>query len=86
MKYVYSKNANLLPSMKVDPVCLNQIIIYEYFVSSKAKEQGKKTERRLRRATIVAHYISPIVAVIFALVYWVIRMFDVVSPSLQQDM
>ena len=86
MKYVYSKNANLLPSMKVDPVCLNQIIIYEYFVSSKAKEQGKKTERRLRRATVVAHYISPIVAFTFAVVYWVIGMFNVMYPSMQQDM
>ena len=86
MKYVYSKNANLLLSMNVDPVCLNQSITYEYFVSRKAQEQGKKTERRLRRATIVAHYISPIVAVTFAVVYWVIGMFNVMYPSMQQDM
>ena len=86
MKYVYSKEANSLLSMKVNPVCLNQIIIYEYFVSSKAEEQGKKTERRLRRATVVAHYISPIVAFTFAVVYWVIGMFNVMYPSMQQDM
>ena len=86
MKYVYSKDANLLLSMKVDSVCLSQNIIFEYFVSSKAEEQGKKTERRLRRATIVAHYISPIVAVTFAVVYWVIGMFNVMYPSMQQEM
>ena len=72
--------------MKVDSVRLNQIIIYEYCVSSKAEEQGKKNERRLRRATIVAHYISPIVAFTFAVVYWVIGMFNVMYPSMQQDM
>ena len=86
MKYVYSKNANLLLSIKVDSVCFSRSIIFEYFVSSKAEEQGKKTERRLRRATIVAHYISPIVAVTFAVVYWVIGMFNVMYPSMQQDM
>ena len=71
--------------MKVDSVCLNQIITYDYSVSSKAEEQGKRTERRLRRATVVAHYISPIVVVTFAVVYWVIGMFNVMYPSMQQD-
>ena len=72
--------------MKVDSVCLNQIITYDYSVSSKAEEQGKRTERSLRRATVVAHYISPIVAVTFVVVYWVIGMFNVMYPSMQQDM
>ena len=56
------------------------------FVSSKAEEQGVKTERRLRRATLVAHYVSPIVAVTFAVVYWVIGMINVMYPSMQQEM
>ena len=56
------------------------------FVSSKAEEQGAKTERRLRRATLVAHYVSPIVAVTFAVVYWVIGMINVMYPSMQQEM
>ena len=72
--------------MKVDSVCLNQIITYDYSVSSKAEEQGKKNERRLQRATIVAQNISLIVAVIFAVVYWVIGMFNAMYPSMQQDM
>ena len=86
MKYVYSKDANLLLSKKVHSVCLSRSIIFEYFVSSKAEEQGKKTERRLRRATVVAHYISPIVAFTFAVVYWIMGMFNVMYPSMQQDM
>ena len=71
--------------MKVDSACLNQIITYDYSVSSNAEEQSKRTERRLRRATVVAHYISPIVAFTFAVVYWVIGMFNVMYPSMQQD-
>ena len=53
-------------------------------ISSKAEEQGVKTERRLRRATIVAHYISPTVATTFAVVYWMVGMFNVMYPDMQE--
>ena len=48
----------------------------------KAEEQGLKTERRLRRATLVAHIVSPIVATTFAIVYWVIGMYNVTYPKM----
>merc|ERR1712130_682005 len=44
------------------------------FYESKAEEHTIKTERRLRRATVMAHFISPIVATTFAVVYWMIGM------------
>ena len=48
----------------------------------KAEEQGWKTERRLRRAIMVAHIVSPIVATTFAIVYWVIGMYNVTYPKM----
>ena len=45
-----------------------------------------KTERRLRRAIVVAHFISPVIATTFAVVYWMIGMFNVMYPDMQQEM
>ena len=52
------------------------------FQSRKAEDQGLKTERRLQRATMVAHIVSPIVATTFAIVYWVIGMYNVTYPKM----
>ena len=49
--------------------------------ASKSEEQTEKTERRLRRATMVAHFVSPLVATTFAVVYWVIGMYNVMHPG-----
>ena len=54
-------------------------------IARNAEEQGEKTERKLRRATIVAHFVSPIVAITFAVVYWVIGMQNVMYPGMQQE-
>ena len=53
--------------------------------ASKSEEQTEKTERRLRRATMVAHLISPLVAAAFAVVYWVIGMYNVMYPDTQWE-
>ena len=47
---------------------------------------SKNREKAALVATLVAHYVSPIVAVTFAVVYWVIRMINVMFPSMQQEM
>ena len=54
-------------------------------IARNAEEQGEKIERKLRRATIVAHFVSPIVAITFAVVYWVIGMQNVMYPGMQQE-
>ena len=54
-------------------------------IARNAEEQGEKIERKLRRATIVAHFVSPIVAITFAVVYWVIGMYNVIYPGMQQE-
>ena len=54
-------------------------------IARNAEEQGEKTERKLRRATIVAHFVSPIVAITFAVVYWVIGMYNVMYPGMQDE-
>ena len=50
-------------------------------IASKSEEKIEKTERRLRRATMVAHFVSPLVATTFAVVYWVIGMYNVMHPG-----
>ena len=57
---------------------------YDYFARN-AEEQGEKTEQRLRQATLVAHFVSPIVAITFAVVYWIIGMYTVMYPGMQQQ-
>ena len=57
---------------------------YDYFARN-AEEQGEKTEQKLRQATIVAHFVSPIVAITFAVVYWIIGMYNVMYPGMQQQ-
>ena len=65
---------------------LHCLLATEHFAkilpTRKAEEQGLKTERRLRRATMVAHIVSPIVATTFAIVYWVIGMYNVTYPKM----
>ena len=65
---------------------LHCLLAAEHFAkilpTRKAEEQGLKTERRLRRATMVAHIVSPIVATTFAIVYWVIGMYNVTHPEM----
>ena len=56
---------------------------YDYFARN-AEEQGEKTEQRLRQATLVAHFVSPIVAITFAVVYWIIGMYNIMYPGMQQ--
>ena len=50
---------------------LHCLLAAEHFAkilpTRKAEEQGLKTERRLRRATMVAHIVSPIVATLLRL-------------------
>ena len=50
-------------------------------IASKSEEKTEKTERRLRRATMVAHFVSPLVATTFAVVYWVVGMYNVMHPG-----
>ena len=50
-------------------------------IASKSEEKTEKTERRLRQATMVAHFVSPLVATTFAVVYWVIGMYNVMHPG-----
>ena len=65
---------------------LHCLLATEHFakilLTRKAEDQGLKTERRLRRATMVAHIVSPIVATTFAIVYWVIGMYNVTYPKM----
>ena len=51
-----------------------------------SKQQAEQTEQRLRRATMVAHLISPLVATTFAVVYWVIGMYNVMFPGREGEM
>ena len=46
-----------------------------------SEQQAKETERRLRRAKMVAHLVSPLVAATFAIVYWVVGMYNVMFPG-----
>ena len=70
---------------KDTPHCQTKIITWLRLIARNAEEQGEKIERKLRRATIVAHFVSPIVAITFAVVYWVIGMYNVTYPGVQQE-
>ena len=50
-------------------------------IASKSEEKTEKTEQRLRRATMVAHFVSPLIATSFAVVYWVVGMYNVMHPG-----
>ena len=54
-------------------------------IARNAEEQGAKTERRLRQATILAHFVSPVVAITFAVIYWAIGMYNVIHPDMQRE-
>ena len=41
------------------------------------------TKRKLVLATRVAHYINPLVAIIFMVIYWIFGMYENLNPEVQ---
>jgi hypothetical protein len=52
-------------------------------VNRKAREAGERNERKLARAVNVGHYLSPIIAITFIVVYWMVGMYNVMNPDFQ---
>ena len=46
----------------------------------RAEEAGERTERKLERATAVAHYGSPFIAISFVVTYWLVGMLHSINP------
>jgi hypothetical protein len=49
----------------------------------KEREAGERNQRKLARAIKVGHYLSPIIAITFVVVYWMVGMYNVINPDLQ---
>ena len=55
-----------------------------FFIFRKKKEASQKTKKKLQRATTTAHIFTPLIATTFIMVYWMVGMFNVMNPEMQE--